>query len=230
MVLICNFGRLGLKVLASAKINLGLKVVGKREDGFHDLVSVFQEVDLYDEISLKATDDGTLEVVCPSSGVPGGSENLAHRAAAALRHAARRPDLGARISIQKRIPTGGGLGGGSSDAARVLIALNEIWNLGKASLELAEIGAGIGSDVPFFAKGGGTALVTGRGEHVQDIDFSGDIAITESYVVKNGKYSTQSFFMLMVHGMLHLFKYSHYDRNNRETMRMLENICMTNAV
>ena len=61
-----------------------------------------------------------------------------------------------------------------------------------------------------------------------DIDFSGDIAITESYVLKNGKYSSQSFFMLMVHGMLHLFKYSHYDKNNRETMRMLENICMIN--
>jgi ssRNA-specific RNase YbeY (16S rRNA maturation enzyme) len=67
-----------------------------------------------------------------------------------------------------------------------------------------------------------------RGISFGDIDFSGDIAITESYVLKNGNSSSQSFFMLMVHGMLHLFKYSHYDKDNRETMRMLENICMIN--
>ena len=165
-----------MKILAHAKINLGLKVEGKRPDGFHDIASIFQEVDLSDEITIESLGDGLIDVDCPSSDVPGGSTNLAYRAADALRETVCRPDLGASILIRKRIPSGGGLGGGSSDAAAVLVALNKEWELELTSEQLAGIGAEIGSDVPFFVEGG-TALVSGRGENIQILDSKGDPAI-----------------------------------------------------
>ena len=164
-----------MRVDSNAKINLGLKVLGKRADGFHDLLSVFQEVDFGDEMSIEAV-DGTLDVTCRGQRAPDGRDNLAYRAANELRKACKNNGLGARIHIDKAIPLGGGLGGGSSNAAQALLVLNSLWELNFESNRLRQIAEGVGSDVPFFVSGG-TAVVTGRGEHVQPIDFSGNLAL-----------------------------------------------------
>ena len=156
-----------------AKLNLGLKVLGKRADGFHDLLSIFQEVDLQDDLHIDVDPGGDLSVIADRDDVPDGPGNLVYRAADALRLRAKRPDLGALVRITKRIPSRGGLGGGSSNAGAVLCALNHAWNLRLPEADLAAIGGEIGSDVP-FSVGGGTALVTGRGEEVQPLKIVGD--------------------------------------------------------
>ena len=148
-----------------AKVNLHLRVLGKRDDGFHDIFTVFQTVSLADELSFEPAD--ALELVCDDPGVPTDATNLIWRAAKALN-----PDGGARISLVKRIPMGGGLGGGSSNAATALIGLNRLWQLGLSTMQLASIGAEIGSDVPFFLEGG-TAIGVGRGTDVEAIPDMG---------------------------------------------------------
>ncbi len=172
-VFICNFGRGSMKLFSYAKINLGLKVLGKREDGYHDILSLFHEIDLADTLTVRALETDDLRVTSLGAGIPDGPDNLAYRAADALRIATNRPELGAEIDILKQIPAGGGLGGGSSNAGSTLVALNKLWDLNLAADRLATLGASIGSDVPFFIRGG-TALVTGRGEHLQRIDSEGD--------------------------------------------------------
>ena len=159
-----------------AKINLGLKVLGKRPDGFHDIISVFHEVDLADEITLSPSESGRIRVTSSSSNAPDGPGNLAYQAAEVLRRSVDRPELGVDICILKRIPTGGGLGGGSSNAGLTLCELNRIWNLGLPNDRLLDVAASVGSDVPFFVQGG-AALVTGRGETIQPGDSTGDPAI-----------------------------------------------------
>jgi 4-diphosphocytidyl-2-C-methyl-D-erythritol kinase len=144
-----------------AKVNLHLRVLGKRDDGFHDIFTVFQTISLADELTFEPAD--VLELICDDPAVPTDETNLIFRAARALR-----PDGGARISLVKRIPIGGGLGGGSSDAAAALIGLNRLWKLGLDVAQLASIGAEIGSDVPFFLSGG-TALGIGRGTDIEPI-------------------------------------------------------------
>jgi 4-diphosphocytidyl-2-C-methyl-D-erythritol kinase len=146
---------------APAKLNLMLHVVGRRPDGYHELQTVFQIVDLCDAIDIVVTKDGA---VTRSSGPPGVPEDqdLVIRAARALKAAAGTP-LGARISVLKRIPMGAGLGGGSSDAATTLVALNEMWRLGLSSAELAAIGSNLGADVPVFV-GGRSAWAEGIGD------------------------------------------------------------------
>ena len=159
-----------------AKINLGLKVLRKRRDGFHDIISVFHEVDLADEITLSPSESGRIRVTSSSSNAPDGPGNLAYQAADVLRRSVDRPELGVDIFILKRIPTGGGLGGGSSNAGLTLCELNRIWNLGLPNDRLLDVAASVGSDVPFFVQGG-AALVTGRGETIQPVDSSGDPVI-----------------------------------------------------
>jgi 4-diphosphocytidyl-2-C-methyl-D-erythritol kinase len=159
-------------ILSYAKLNLGLKVMGKRVDGFHDICSVFLEVDLADKLRIGSRSDGQILVTCSAPEVPDGNQNIAYRTAQALRHSVGNPDLGCEIAIEKRIPSGGGLGGGSSNAAAALIHLNGEWNLGLSREQLLKIAAGIGSDVPFFLTGG-CAYVEGRGEYVQPVDFTG---------------------------------------------------------
>lgn len=136
-----------------------LCVLGKRDDGFHEIFTVFQTVSLADELSFEPAD--ALELVCADTEVPSDTTNLILRAAVALK-----PDGGARISLVKRIPMGGGLGGGSSNAATALIGLNRLWELGLDTNKLASIGAEIGSDVPFFLSGG-TGLGIGRGTDLE---------------------------------------------------------------
>jgi 4-diphosphocytidyl-2-C-methyl-D-erythritol kinase len=148
-----------------AKINLHLQVLGRREDGFHELRTLLQSIDLFDDLSAVQAADGHLElVVAPVGAVPVGDENLVLRAARALWRAAR-CQPGARLELSKRIPVGGGLGGGSADAAAALILLDRLWSLKLTPVELFGIAAELGSDVPFFLQGG-TALGVGRGEEI----------------------------------------------------------------
>ncbi len=150
-------------VPARAKINLTLSVLGKREDGYHTLASVMQTISLNDTLHIQATDEDhiTCAVDIPSLR---NNNNLAIRAARLLKeegHLTR----GAAIELRKEIPAQGGLGGGSSDAATVLLALNQLCALGLSQTRLKELAARLGSDVPFFIHGG-TALIEGRGEIV----------------------------------------------------------------
>ncbi len=159
-----------------AKVNLQLSVGPLREDGYHDLVTVFHAVSLFDEVTVTGA-DRTSVLVTGEGGpaVPLGPANLAVRAAVALARATRRRGRGAggvKIEIRKRIPVAAGLAGGSADAAAALVACNELWQTGLSTAELAEIGARVGSDVP-FSLAGGTAVGLGRGERLTTALVSG---------------------------------------------------------
>jgi len=150
---------------AFAKVNLSLVVLGKRPDGYHELDTVFQAVGLTDRLTFEASDHLTLDVDDPS--IPAGAENLVLRAAHALAEAGGiRPR--AAITLEKRIPAGGGLGGGSSDAAVTLLGLSALWELDATPDQLTRVGAALGSDVPFFLHGG-TARGLGRGERIEPL-------------------------------------------------------------
>jgi 4-diphosphocytidyl-2-C-methyl-D-erythritol kinase len=146
----------------AAKVNLTLEVLGKRADGYHEIATVMQAVDLSDRITLDDAED--LEIRSSAVEVPTDARNLALRAALALREAAG-VDGGVRIGLDKHIPVAAGLGGGSSDAAAVLVGLNRLWHLRWPLERLDEVAATLGSDVPFFLRGG-AAVATGRGEKV----------------------------------------------------------------
>ncbi|MDP3767039.1 MAG: 4-(cytidine 5'-diphospho)-2-C-methyl-D-erythritol kinase [Dehalococcoidia bacterium] len=146
---------------AHAKLNLTLEILGRRPDGYHEIASVMQTIDLHDNLTVRPADDIKVECDNPSLA---GEANLAHRAAEALRKQAP-AGRGALITITKRIPVAAGLGGGSSDAAAALRALNRLWELGLPLERLAAIGTAVGSDVPFLVHGG-AAHVRGRGEQV----------------------------------------------------------------
>ena len=146
---------------AYAKVNLTLEVIGKRDDGYHNVATILQTVDLADRVVITEADD--LGVECDEPGLSGES-NLAWKAAAAL---AERAGIvpRAHIRIEKGIPVTSGLGGGSADAAATLVGLNQVWGLGLTGDELASVAAELGSDVPFLLAGG-TALGTGRGDEI----------------------------------------------------------------
>ncbi|MEE9554750.1 MAG: 4-(cytidine 5'-diphospho)-2-C-methyl-D-erythritol kinase [candidate division Zixibacteria bacterium] len=155
-----------ISLKAPAKINLYLKVLGKRPDGYHEIESMMQTIDLYDEIKLEKAN--SIEIDCNDPSLPSDGSNLAVRAAIALKERFYFP--GVKIGLNKRIPHGAGLGGGSSDAAFVLRGLCRLYELSPKSKEILEIASGIGSDVPFFL-GNGQAIVGGRGEKVHSIDL-----------------------------------------------------------
>ena len=157
-----------LKVPAFAKINLHLRVLGKRADGYHDLDTVFQSISLHDTIEACLVDEPHTILSCNDRGLPLNEANLVARAARALqeRFAVKR---GARIRLQKRIPMQAGLGGGSADAATTLLMLAKLWEVNCSRDELLTIGARLGADVPFFFYGG-TARATGIGERVTPLD------------------------------------------------------------
>jgi 4-diphosphocytidyl-2-C-methyl-D-erythritol kinase len=150
-----------MRLTAPAKINLYLAVLGRRPDGLHDLESVMQSISLVDEISLEPADVVSLDVAPPGA-APEDESNLVVRAVRALVAAAGRSG-GAAIALTKQIPSGAGLGGGSSDAAATLIGLNELWRCGISRKALEKIGAGLGADVPFCVRGG-ALVVRGAGE------------------------------------------------------------------
>lgn len=157
-----------INVPAFAKINLGLRVHGRRPDGYHEISTVFQTVSLRDTLSFQSTPDGKLELVCSDPSIPADDTNLVLRAAAALRERFGVGE-GVRVELGKVIPAGGGLGGGSADAAVTLAALATLWGLETDAIELAEIGARLGADVPFFLTGG-TALGTGTGTEIRPLE------------------------------------------------------------
>lgn len=153
---------------APAKLNLFLHVTGRRADGYHELQSLFQLVDLSDELVVVSRKDGELTLEGSPAGVAP-EEDLVLRAARLLRAQARDPRLGASLKLRKRIPAGGGLGGGSSDAATALVALDALWDLDLGTEHLAALGLALGADVPVFVRGA-TALGYGVGERLAPCD------------------------------------------------------------
>lgn len=155
-------------LIASAKINLHLEIIGDRPDGYHELAMVMQSIDLADRVNLRPLGTDAIVVHCDHPAVPSDHRNLAYRAAELM--TVQFPDAfakfgGVEITIQKQIPVGAGLAGGSSNAAAVLVGLDLMWQLGLTQSELQELGALLGSDVPFCVVGG-TMLATGRGEQL----------------------------------------------------------------
>jgi 4-diphosphocytidyl-2-C-methyl-D-erythritol kinase len=149
-----------------AKINLHLQVVGRRQDGFHDLCTVFQTISLHDTLTIEPAD--RLSMTCSQSHVPVDERNLVLRAALKLQEKYQ-VKCGAAIHLKKLIPAPGGLGGGSSNAAITLLALRKLWQIDASLDELHDLGSSLGSDVPFFFYGG-TALGMGRGEAVEPVE------------------------------------------------------------
>ncbi|MFZ9479271.1 MAG: 4-(cytidine 5'-diphospho)-2-C-methyl-D-erythritol kinase [Steroidobacteraceae bacterium] len=156
---------------APAKLNLFLHVTGRRTDGYHDLQTLFQIIDLCDELAFEVDRSGVIVRVDDAAAAPGAlaaipsAEDLCVRAATLLRAKAGDPALGVRIRLRKRIPLGGGLGGGSSDAATTLLVLNRLWGCNVPAAQLAELGLTLGADVPVFVQGE-SGLGEGVGERL----------------------------------------------------------------
>lgn len=153
---------------AYAKLNLTLDVLGKREDGYHDLQSVMQTISIRDDIELDVGTGKPWRLTCSMEGIPTDETNLAWKAANVFCQALHKDPDGLEIRIEKRIPSGAGLGGGSADAAAVLRALNRHYGEPLSIFALAELGAQVGSDVPFCTLCG-TAMVEGRGERLRKL-------------------------------------------------------------
>ena len=157
---------------AYAKINLGLKIVGKRKDGYHNILSLLQTVDLHDRLIFRDAREG-IQIRCAVPGVPRDHRNLVYQAVETLR-AELSVDRGVVVDIDKRIPVGAGLGGGSSDAAATIRALNRLWKLDIPFEGQVRMAAQLGSDVPFFLKAG-TAVASGRGEVLKYVRWEEEI-------------------------------------------------------
>lgn len=154
-----------LRVRAPAKVNLYLRVLGRRRDGYHDLETVFHTVGLFDDVTLASA--ASLTLMATGLPSPGGEANLCLKAARLLARRCR-VTAGARIRLIKRIPSGAGLGGGSADAAACLVGLNRLWRLGLSATALSRLAADLGSDVPFFLTTG-AAVGRGRGERLTSV-------------------------------------------------------------
>jgi 4-diphosphocytidyl-2-C-methyl-D-erythritol kinase len=159
-----------LQLKAPAKINLTLRVVGRRKDGYHDLHSVMQKVALYDHLTVTRTGGG-IKLSCPDTDLPEDDGNLVYRAAQlfyqALKASVNPVKSGVAIRLEKQVPLAAGLGGGSSDAAAVLVALNTLYGTGLSTEQLCRLGVQLGADVPFFVQPSPLALATGIGEQLQ---------------------------------------------------------------
>lgn len=153
---------------APAKVNLTLRVLGRRQDGFHDIETLMAPLDLADRLEVELMESPGLDFSCSDPSLPVDGSNLVCKAVTAFAAATGR-ELGVRIHLEKRIPHGAGLGGGSSDAAAVLKALNELLGVGLSVEELEKIAASIGSDVAFFIRGV-PAICRGRGERVEPVE------------------------------------------------------------
>lgn len=158
-------------LIAPAKINLYLEILGDRSDGYHELAMILQSIDLADQIDIHAGTTESILVHCHHPQVPTDKSNLAYRAAELM--AREFPDVfhnlgGVDITIKKHIPVAAGLAGGSTNAAAVLVGIDLLWNLGLTKSELEELGAQLGSDVPFCISGG-TVIATGRGEKLSPL-------------------------------------------------------------
>jgi 4-diphosphocytidyl-2-C-methyl-D-erythritol kinase len=160
-----------MRLRSFAKINLGLEIVGRRPDGYHDIRTLFQSIDLADRVEIEPTSDGRIRIEGDDPTIPWDEANLVHRAARLLR-ACSGTTAGAFVRVRKAIPAGKGLGGGSSNAALVLYGLNRLWSAGLGPEELAGLALRLGSDVPYFLRGG-LCLGESRGEALTPLpDFS----------------------------------------------------------
>lgn len=159
-----------LIVTCPAKINLALRVLGQRDDGYHEIDSVMHSISLADRLFLRLLPQG-LKVESDHPAVPAGEDNLVYKAASLLQQSYS-PRWGAVVRLEKRIPVAAGLAGGSSDAAGVIRGLNQLWQLGLTQVEMLEVAQRVGSDVPFCLVGG-AARVQGRGERVHPIESIG---------------------------------------------------------
>jgi 4-diphosphocytidyl-2-C-methyl-D-erythritol kinase len=150
---------------APAKVNLTLRVLGRRDDGFHEIETLMAPISLVDQLAINLREDHVIHLTCSDPSVPSDASNLAHRAAAAfLKHTGLK--FGVDIHIQKRIPHGAGLGGGSSDASAVLVALDRMLETNMPAEELERVAATMGSDIPFFIRRH-PAICRGRGEIIE---------------------------------------------------------------
>jgi 4-diphosphocytidyl-2-C-methyl-D-erythritol kinase len=170
-----------LSLPSFAKINWTRRVLGRRPDTYHELLTVCQTITLHDRLRLEARRDQRIEIQCDAPGIPVGESNLVYRAALALRerYCTQR---GVTVRLEKHIPSGGGLGGGSSNAAVALLGLAHLWRIETTVGELAELGARLGADVPFFFMGG-TALGRGLGTELTPLE---DVRKTHLLVVTPG--------------------------------------------
>jgi 4-diphosphocytidyl-2-C-methyl-D-erythritol kinase len=173
-----------LLVSAPAKINLHLEVLGLRPDGFHELAMVMQTIDLADSLSLQPTADGAIQLTCDRADLPTDGGNLIVRAAELLKARVGLPELGAAIRLQKRIPIGAGLAGGSSNGAAALVGLNALWGCGFTRSQLHAMAAELGSDMPFCLDGG-TQLCFGRGEVLEPVSGAAAAAPLGVLLVKH---------------------------------------------
>ena len=162
-----------LVLRTAAKVNLALDVLGKRADGYHEISTIIQAVELFDRLTVETAD--TISLVTNDPALPVGDDNLVVRAARLLREASGL-EMGARIRLEKRIPVAAGLGGGSSDAAATLWALTRLWGIRWTRERRLELAARLGMDVPFFL-GRGRALATGRGERLRPLTSGGGYAL-----------------------------------------------------
>jgi 4-diphosphocytidyl-2-C-methyl-D-erythritol kinase len=156
-----------IRVKSYAKINWALDVLFKREDGYHELRTIYQTVSLHDNLIMSKT-DSAIEIICDDARVPCDETNLVYKAAVKLRQATA-VKSGARIEIEKRIPVAAGMGGGSSNAAATLLGLEKLWQVSIDESQRFDIAASLGSDVPLFFMGG-TLLGIGRGEEVYPLE------------------------------------------------------------
>ncbi len=169
-----------------AKINLYLEVLGKREDGFHEIRTVFSEIDLHDELSFVLTKGSEIKVWC-NEGTIATKDNLVYKVAVSMKDKYNVMS-GVEVRINKQIPVSAGLGGGSSNAACAITSLNDLWNLNLNDFELHELATQIGSDVNFFLIGG-TALGTGRGERIKpvgNLDFDMILLVKPDFGIESG--------------------------------------------
>ena len=165
-----EINRISLK--APAKINLFLEILGKRDDGYHEIETVMQEIDLVDNLQFEEIQEG-VRLKCNDKNIPSDENNLVCKAANLILNECG-IKKGVLISLEKNIPVGAGLGGGSSDAATTLKALNLLWKIGLTDAELMHFAAKLGSDVPFFIKGK-TSLCSGRGEKITPVEVKSEM-------------------------------------------------------
>lgn len=182
-----------ITIPAFAKINCSLRVLGKRDDGYHEINTVLQTVSLHDTITFERSSDDGIRLWCDDRSLPVDETNLVWRAAAALRERYSIKN-GVKIRLEKRIPSEAGLGGGSADAAATLLALAHLWEIDVSADDLIEISASLGSDVPFFLHGG-TARATGRGNSIESLE---DLAQMHLLIVKpNASISTAKAYLAL---------------------------------
>lgn len=172
-----------------AKLNLYLEVKNRRKDNFHNIETLFERISLADTINLKSQPDKKISIACNDSSVPKDNSNLCYRAAEILKKRFK-VNKGIGIQIIKRIPVGAGLGGGSSNAASVLLGLNKFWGLGLSVNALAELAGRIGSDCPFFIYNTSFALARGRGDKINALNDLNKVKLWHILVVPKLKVST----------------------------------------